>query len=866
MKRFISILLVAVMLVAMIPAGIFTVSAAEETTPTRPEYTGTWLDKDEEGNFKYITEADMAWYTANPDATVFYVSNGAEFAYMASLLQASATAFKNDKVYLDATIDLGGHYWTPVSMSTSTLSGWDPVAGKEAVQDIQNVTIYHTSTTNAGLGLFYQANYYFQNLNLKDMYIEAAEGSKAWMIGSLVAWGSEVLVLTNVTSDATIIDNSTNSDSKDYKDIGGLLGYTNKETKITSCQFTGSITANNPNTLHVGGLVGELRNHKIRLEGNNVVSGDITVNACQSALSHVGGVVGYFYGYTDKDITASFTGNLTVAASKTCGGLIGDTWYTKAITTSLKNCHVSGNITYNGSDNTTFGGVGGLIGANGCYWYSDKNKSYACNYRIPNITDCSFTGSLIAPKGRMVGGLIGNNAMASTKNTGITMTISNCVVSFKDAYVGEDVMTTDWAGFGGVVGCQLLGFKSANNKVNVTNTYVGGTVRFYGPKTVGDTTVRWAGGMVGFNYGYTYFTDCQFDGVLDNLNGYVAAFAGGSQFNNGVSFTNCVNTGVYINTDYGNKGVTNGRSAMSWTCKNKVEIVNASKGNFSAGNEMLAFDCGNTPEQIQQIVSVETWAALNEVAEGETALWTEVEGSIYPILAIAKDVDAARSNVKSKYDFRWFDLNIAKDKGEMVIRSNDQLRAVNLVYSILDDDTTRADFVNLLVIRENLANNAFSKNLDSAITAAIKADTGFGANVDTESAVFNMDKTFIQTKTDGTAVRFAVLMNMTDVEGVTFDVAFSQVANGTTKCSKFATSETITTAYKAVYDVAKGVDYVAATEGGSEDWVYVVFVVNVNAELLTADTIFTVRATATTANGAVQSTANNYTVDAVVAE
>lgn len=39
MKRFISILLVAVMLVAMIPAGIFTVSAAEATLPTQ-----TWID------------------------------------------------------------------------------------------------------------------------------------------------------------------------------------------------------------------------------------------------------------------------------------------------------------------------------------------------------------------------------------------------------------------------------------------------------------------------------------------------------------------------------------------------------------------------------------------------------------------------------------------------------------------------------------------------------------------------------------------------------------------------------------------------------------------------------------------------------
>jgi hypothetical protein len=58
MKRFISILLVAVMLVAMIPAGIFTASAAEATLPTQ-----TWI---EAGKYDLSWAADLITTTIFP--------------------------------------------------------------------------------------------------------------------------------------------------------------------------------------------------------------------------------------------------------------------------------------------------------------------------------------------------------------------------------------------------------------------------------------------------------------------------------------------------------------------------------------------------------------------------------------------------------------------------------------------------------------------------------------------------------------------------------------------------------------------------------------------------------------------------------
>ena len=139
----------------------------------------------------------------------------------------------------------------------------------------------------------------------------------------------------------------------------------------------------------------------------------------------------------------------------------------------------------------------------------------------------------------------------------------------------------------------------------------------------------------------------------------------------------------------------------------------------------------------------------------------------------------------------------------------------------------------------------------------IKAELNIDANavIDTEGETFNMGKSFIQTKTDGTAVRFAILMNKADVTGVTFEVALTR---GTAFGDGFLESGEIKTAYKKVVYVPTETEYVAAEFGGSEDWVYVVFVVN--RPDITAGDVFTVRANATTSNGVVQSVANNYTI------
>jgi hypothetical protein len=179
-------------------------------------------------------------------------------------------------------------------------------------------------------------------------------------------------------------------------------------------------------------------------------------------------------------------------------------------------------------------------------------------------------------------------------------------------------------------------------------------------------------------------------------------------------------------------------------------------------------------------------------------------------------------------------------------------------------DGTNADRVRIAPTMAAADISGMSANAQALINAELgKLED---VEVDTEGAVFNMAKSFVQTSKDGKYVRFAILTNVKNLAAVDFEVALTSTRDGEVVFGDgWAYSEMIDVAYKQVVDVANEKTYVAAEEGGSEDWAYVVFVVRNVA--LTADVTFSVRANAIldvdASEDGVQSVTNNYTVKAV---
>jgi filamentous hemagglutinin family protein len=206
--------------------------------------------------------------------------------------------------------------------------------------------------------------------------------------------------------------------------VGGLLGYARPRTTINQAYITGGISSAG-GASYGGGLVG------VTGSGTSIT-----------------------YSYSEADIIGG------------SGGLVG-----YAADTMIAGCHVTGNVTSNGSS------LGGLVG-----YYDIRADGYG-------ISNCYAKGVVNAPSSNDVGGLIGT---VSASRAGAPVLITG---SFATGAV------TGFNHVGGLVG-YAQGYYSASRgttrRVTVDNCYAAGVITGTGGTRAGTQNSGRIGGLIGW--------------------------------------------------------------------------------------------------------------------------------------------------------------------------------------------------------------------------------------------------------------------------------------------------------------------------------------------------------------------------------
>ncbi len=421
MKRLISVLLTLAMLAAMIPAAVIGTSA-EDTTPQ-----GYWTDA---GNYDISWCKTLEAADANKTVTVggkhYYVKGDwtnqtyhftkpeqlAGLSYLSN--QTGDDLFKGDTFYIDADLDLGAHYWVPISKSSKlrgSLIG--NVNGGSAT--ISNMTIDSSAKKDGSVGLVGQfGGGWIKNLRLENAKITA----HSFTVGSFVGWQNGNVGsgqpgnqggYENLYADTTIVLTSGQGDQ--YDDVGGIVGIINScnannpATIIKNCVFTGTISA--PMGDNVGGIIGL---SQYDYQQAPVISECVVISEkmeCGKSFFKdewnvgFGGIAGNIYANQKKDAE----GNVITTDFST-----------------VTNCYVAANmIVLDGESSTKTFNVGGIVGAS-----CSQPKTYE---------NCQFDGVMIGTAARK-GGILGRYlAPATIKNCVVTGAVLNSAAT-QSAFVG----------------------------------------------------------------------------------------------------------------------------------------------------------------------------------------------------------------------------------------------------------------------------------------------------------------------------------------------------------------------------------------------------------------------------------------------
>ncbi|MGM9684017.1 MAG: hypothetical protein ACI3XQ_10520, partial [Eubacteriales bacterium] len=485
-----------------------------------------------------------------------------------------------------------------------------------------------------------------------------------------------------------------------------------------------------------------------------------------------------------------------------------------------------------------FDDIGGIVGIiNGT---NTDNGTPA-----PVITGCVFTGTISAPYGDDVGGILG---LEQSDLNGVK--ISDCVVVSEKLEWGKSnyyiTANQEWnTGFGGIAGNIYSNKTTDAVAFSVTNCYVAANLITLECDVAGKS-VQNVGGIVGAACSQAKtIENCQFDGIVLGNAGQIGGVLG--RYYSPVTIKNTVVTGVAMRSA-GNVSAYVGRSNDAGlsidNCFNSIKMLT-----------------GNGGAAMSPITATTDLSSLLSLTDGsEAKIWTKGESDLYPVLAVAVPyISASLSVSASGADFSWCDMS-----GSMKIRSEAQLKAL--------DTMGLTTFKGVFDAAISFAPSFAAADLGTYspyVSGLVKTALGISDVTDTAQSVLNMGKSFAQVSLEANSnglydVRFVLPVYGTDYSGVTVDVGASRVEDGVVKYGGFVTSDAVTECYRSVLEVkdagdpSKNVTHTAAEEVG-EGWYYVVFVVN-NVDLAYATT-FTVRATATGADSTqTQSIAVNYTI------
>lgn len=478
--------------------------------------------------------------------------------------------------------------------------------------------------------------------------------------------------------------------------------------------------------------------------------------------------------------------------------------------------------------------VGGIIGV-------IKNDGSASEV----FTGCVFTGSIDAPTATVVGGIVAGDR----RTDGTKLTLNKCVVAADFIRYGAyraGGHNSWYAGCAGIIGVSLY------CDLTLTECYVSlGEYTIYAEQNAPGEAHEGVAGMVGNSDGKGTHTliNCQMDVAVGNTNTatHLATFLG--RHFAPASFTGCVNTGIFARI----RGAGwNNHNTFAWSARNPG-ITDGGK-NFSSFAQRYGWDVTTSAPTV--IESVDTWKNTLD-----SSVWSEREGSIYPILTVAKDYDKySVSGANTDYSF----FNISGCKVTTLNELNALNNILNAMVSYADETINQKVTISPALATADMT--GFSENSKALINAKLRVANKVddGTIFDVENTDGNDDAVFAQVSLEKNEnnlydIRFVITVNdISACDGVKFEVAASRGD----KFGAFLESDVVINAYKTVVEITADDEVEHTAEG---DAYYVICVVN-NVDL-SAETTFTVRANAVTVEGKTttliaQSAAVNFVVPA----
>ncbi len=450
MKKFISLVLTAVLLLGLVPFSAFGVSAEVSV------WNGT-ATPFEEGSG---TEADP-----------YLIESAAQLAYLANIVNSGAD---QSGVYFKLTVDiqLNDEIFTfmpdtglvMVTDGTNTAYLGTGIAGDTSSEN----TVFDTTASTKG------------TIYLSDSSTETGIYSgilNAWTpIGNSYSYAFSGIfdgdnhtisgIYINGTDYASLFGNATNATLKNVKVDNSFIrgatyagGITTQAYKIENCYNAATVIASS----YAGGIAAQFY-----VSDENYAISDCTNIGVVNGL-HAGGIIGYVYGN-------AYTYGSTIPAVNTFNPNI----------LSISNCRNTGNI----YGNLAGGFIGSTYASN--YELGSSNYCYAPIY--VRFVECCNDASV---RGVYAGGFIGRNNTSYSGNN----YMRNAAAYFSGCYNNGDITGSDVAG--GFIGSSFQNLKQTSSSSIVNNIYTtyvhnyGKPNNFYDCYNSGNINANSAGGFVG---------------------------------------------------------------------------------------------------------------------------------------------------------------------------------------------------------------------------------------------------------------------------------------------------------------------------------------------------------------------------------
>lgn len=271
---------------------------------------------------------DTAWYSA--DNTEFTLTTAEQLAGLAALVNKDNT-FEGKTVKLDCNINLSGHEWTSIGI---TSQGW------KGTFDGQNYQISNLTTSKegneSGHGLFYYiTGGGVKNLHVLDANI-VSSGTHLNM-GILADWTNGSVTIRNCHTSGTIHNKTGN------KLLGGVIGSAKAGAQIIGCSSDAEIISDYyddgdkySDCDTVGGIVGQWENATdAALISDCWFGGSIS---CGFNDSGVGGILGANFDFYEKQPGVDIQNCLVATREIRCEEPGNITWIGAVVNGQVTNC------------------------------------------------------------------------------------------------------------------------------------------------------------------------------------------------------------------------------------------------------------------------------------------------------------------------------------------------------------------------------------------------------------------------------------------------------------------------------------------------------------------------------------------------